>query len=655
MLAGTFVAAGAAPRQEPPADPSSRSLALFGQALLALERGDDADAERRLRRVKELDPASIAVRFKLAETLLRRESWAALEAECEEIIERWPGGVEALRLQASARAARGDLDGAEASFRDAMAASPGQLELYGELAQLLSQRGRVLEAIGVLESATEVAPEEPGLWIRIARAYAILAQQRRTEAPAEVRELGLKAIAAFDRAAALDEEAFDEVHHRLATADVSALIGDLPQAIAGYERVLELQPHLDEVRTHLAEAYCVGGDLEKGIGQLELLRERQPLNKDFAYQLAGLYWQTGRREKAITACRESLAIEPKQPEVQLALADFLRALGRLDEAQGVLEQARSLSPENPQVLWMLGLCVFQRGRYAEARTLWESCLELTARNDPPRPLPALFFFHYGVVLEQLRDWPAAVTAYRKAVAADPSNLDLRRRLIVSLEEVGAAEEAAQVMAETAHLDGVGELAQAVLRAQIALDRHIYDEAAVAFDEALGLASREEPPVEEEELADLLFMAGAANERSGRVERSVELLQRSLALQPKNAEALNYLGYMWADRGERLDEAKRLIEQALELSPDNGAYLDSLGWVHYRLGDLEKALTLLRRAADLVGDDAVVFDHLGQVYWDLGQRGLAVQQWRRAAELDPANEEIRRRLAASEESARAADH
>jgi len=49
------------------------------------------------------------------------------------------------------------------------------------------------------------------------------------------------------------------------------------------------------------------------------------------------------------------------------------------------------------------------------------------------------------------------------------------------------------------------------------------------------------------------------------------------MDPDNAGALNYLGYMLADRNVRLDEAQKLVSKAVELEPQNGAYLDSLGW------------------------------------------------------------------------------
>ena len=50
------------------------------------------------------------------------------------------------------------------------------------------------------------------------------------------------------------------------------------------------------------------------------------------------------------------------------------------------------------------------------------------------------------------------------------------------------------------------------------------------------------------------------------------------MSPDFSEAMNYLGYMWAERGVNLSRAKELIDKAVKLEPKNAAYPDSLAWV-----------------------------------------------------------------------------
>jgi tetratricopeptide (TPR) repeat protein len=97
----------------------------------------------------------------------------------------------------------------------------------------------------------------------------------------------------------------------------------------------------------------------------------------------------------------------------------------------------------------------------------------------------------------------------------------------------------------------------------------------------------------------------------------------------HAEALNYLGYTYAERGERLDEAQALLERALALEPENGYYLDSLGWVFFKKGDLERAVKALERADAVVGPEPTVLEHLGDSYRAAQRPGDAAAAYRRA--------------------------
>jgi tetratricopeptide (TPR) repeat protein len=90
--------------------------------------------------------------------------------------------------------------------------------------------------------------------------------------------------------------------------------------------------------------------------------------------------------------------------------------------------------------------------------------------------------------------------------------------------------------------------------------------------------------------------------------------------------MNYLGYMFADRGVRLDEAKQLISKALDVDPGNPAYLDSLAWVHFHQDQLDQAVDELHRAIDKISDDPTIHDHLGDVYLKQGKVKEAIQQW-----------------------------
>jgi predicted Zn-dependent protease len=130
----------------------------------------------------------------------------------------------------------------------------------------------------------------------------------------------------------------------------------------------------------------------------------------------------------------------------------------------------------------------------------------------------------------------------------------------------------------------------------------------------------------EEQAGVEFARGAMFERMKNYDAAEASFRKVIEAQPDNAGALNYLGYMLADRDVKLDEAQKMIARAVELDPLNGAYLDSLGWVYYRQNQLDQAEASLRKAIERMATDATVHDHLGDVYLKEGKVKEAITQW-----------------------------
>ena len=109
------------------------------------------------------------------------------------------------------------------------------------------------------------------------------------------------------------------------------------------------------------------------------------------------------------------------------------------------------------------------------------------------------------------------------------------------------------------------------------------------------------------------------------------MQQVLELQPDHAEALNFIGYTWADKNMNLEKALEYITRAAELKPDNGFIIDSLGWVYYRLGKFHKAVKELQRSLELEPEDPNIYEHLGDVYHSLNKIPQALENYKRAYE------------------------
>jgi len=179
----------------------------------------------------------------------------------------------------------------------------------------------------------------------------------------------------------------------------------------------------------------------------------------------------------------------------------------------------------------------------------------------------------------------------------------------------------QALAETRKmLDGKNDRETYMNLAQIYEKARNFTEMAKMLDSAEKLSN------DNDEKEAVFFLRGAMYERMKNLTAAEAEFRKVLAINPDNAGALNYLGYMLADRNVRLEEARDLIQKALDREPNSGAYLDSMGWVYFRLNKLKEAEDKLLQALQSMSRDATVHDHLADVYFREGKTREAIAQW-----------------------------
>ena len=121
------------------------------------------------------------------------------------------------------------------------------------------------------------------------------------------------------------------------------------------------------------------------------------------------------------------------------------------------------------------------------------------------------------------------------------------------------------------------------------------------------------------------------------------MQDVLQINKNNAEALNFIGYSWADRGMNLDESEKLIKKALKLKPEDGYITDSLGWVYFKKGRIDKAISILEKAVLLAPKDSTIAEHLGDAYLKNNEYEHARQLFEKALELDPLKDHLKAKI------------
>ena len=121
-----------------------------------------------------------------------------------------------------------------------------------------------------------------------------------------------------------------------------------------------------------------------------------------------------------------------------------------------------------------------------------------------------------------------------------------------------------------------------------------------------------------------------------LENEIEVMKSLIKKNPKHSGGLNFLGYLYADKGEHLEEAEILIKRALKIKENDGYYMDSLGWVYFKQKKFQKALKLIEKANALAPGEGVILEHLGDVHMALGDEKKAVKYYSEAvkAKLEP---------------------
>jgi tetratricopeptide (TPR) repeat protein len=441
-------------------------------------------------------------------------------------------------------------------------------------------------------------------------------------------------------------------------------LGDTKSAIAKLKAITEKNPTERTLAT-LAKAYEDVQDYKDAADALKRALSMGGENSDeLAGELGKDLLQSHQVDEALHLYEELAANDPQNPEYQLKLSEIYVSRGELTKARAALNKAKQAQPDSIVVRYDEAGLLEHEGKRAEAITVLKAILDDTAKHsysEFERSNRVLFLRQLANDYQVTQQYPQAIDTFRQMTTVDPDQgadaeaniIDVYRAEKDYTEAIKEADTAlkkypkasrmltvehAQVLSDEGKIEpAVNELKSllgtaAADKGDTLQDRGIYLEIAQAYEKgkhwnemAKALNDAEKLSTSDKEKVAVYFMRGAMLERQKKFDPSETEFRKVLAIDPDYAGALNYLGYMLADRNVRLDEAYELIKKAVDLDPDNPAYLDSLGWVYYRQGKYNEAEGLLLRAIQQM-PDPTVHDHLGEVYAKLGRTRDAITQW-----------------------------
>lgn len=412
--------------------------------------------------------------------------------------------------------------------------------------------------------------------------------------------------------------------------------------------------------------------------------EYDPDNENVRLRLAILLVQKDRLDEGEIIFRDLIAKNQELYLARIYLARLLQMRGAYDDAAKVYEEALTLS-WSPELVWEMVDFYSALERYDDILRLYDSVLANESTNERAiigriQTLLAIGRDEEALVeLQNLRKANGNVESLDMAIAKTMLRLekiDEAKSILETLSHGELASEANYLLGLIAFQEkrmesalsffqqvktGSSEYADAVyLQVRILRDFDRYDRAFSLLQKAANEPQGRDPLFfallsslyqEKGQLEDAMkiltqgtqsfpeseqlhFERALLLERSGRQQEALETMQKVLEISPNNPEALNYIGYTWANLNIHLTEAKSYILRAVELKPDNGFIRDSLGWVEFRLGNYDTARAELLQALDLEPNDPNIHEHLGDVYRALKKTTEAIEAYRKGYELFP---------------------
>ena len=631
-IAADARAAQGSPRA-PRAAPSTTTAApdkvadAYAQFLLGHrfeEAEDESSAIAAYKRAMELDPNAAEIPAQLAGVYLKQSKAQEAIAAAEASIKIAPTNREANRVLGTVYAALSE------SSQDPAARGRGANQTDANLAKAIHHFETALDG-AVAESDPNVRATLARLYVRsnaYEKAIPLLNDLVNQEpgwqdGPLMLVEAYAGAGRSLDAIAWLEERAPGDPRLLPALADFYERERRWSDAAAAYSRAIARAPrNAVDLKTRYASALMNAGgrdNLEKARTALTEVAAVNRTDARVLYLLSQTQRRLGDAASAEASARRVIAQNANSPWGYYALAEALETRRQyqavVDELAPVVAQNRGKSSDAFDVgilLPHLGFAYQEIGQHDKAVAAFEDARKLA----PGDPAIAGYLIEANIAAKK---YAAAVDAAKEALAQHPDDLRLTRLEAQALRHTGKAD-AGIALLEAAVKHHEGDPVAYISLAQAYSDADRGAQAVTVLQNAQSKFPEDD---------GIAFELGSVFDKQKRYAEAESAFRQVLSRDPENAIALNYLGYMLAERGERLDESVGYLQKALQVEPENPSYLDSLGWAYFKADKLDLAEANLKRAADQLKTNSVIQEHYGQVLFKLGRYDEAIAAWNRA--------------------------
>lgn len=404
------------------------------------------------------------------------------------------------------------------------------------------------------------------------------------------------------RRAIVDDPALLEA--RLDLGDAYLADGKLDLALNAYQRVSNLSRHDARANLALAKLYLGTQKFAESIAAAENI-PAEKRTSELLPTLAADYFGLRQPEKAEVEIRAMMEVAEKQPDLIPELAEFFLAHEDFKSAQALVTAVKGKQPVTDRFQIDVARTQAGLGRLDEAQSTLESVLERA-----PDSVNALLAA--GQVAGQQADWAAAVEAFSRAsqVAPDRPEIiyglvsaelhtnqvegalrdaqklhslvpdDLRATYLLALAQFGARKwEEAKLSAENVLKTHPDDREMNLILVDIAFNNEQNLQAARKYVDICLKQNPADPGT--------LYYLGMIQKVEGDINAAIESLTKSVAGNPKNADAQAALGSLCLQAGN-LPKAIQALEQAVALAPDMPQNHYGLAMAYARSDAPEKA-------------------------------------------------------------------
>ena len=474
-------------------------------------------------------------------------------------------------------------------------------------------RGKPDDSLKHLEAAAKADPSQEAVVAQAARRFLL---RKKTD----------KAIEILRLAQAANPESVT-THEWLGLAYQQASQPD--EAIAAFGSALaKSNPTLISVRG-LAKLHAAAKRFDDAFKVLDTAFTKDKREPEFWLGIADLYRDTGIAARAkmdrikagiITSLDKASALKPESPLILHRLADYYKVWDESDKAIALFIQLIELNPG------LIGVREQLADLYLRADMTQDATRQLEAiLRERPTNERALFVL--GGIKRQLDKLEEAAAHFETVLKINPK-FELA---YYELAGVRLFQNKPTITLATLKKAGEQFKPRFITKFYAGLAHSALYQYPKAIENLLDAEKLAQAGEQNRLTHFFYFQLGAAYERNRQYETSDETFNKAIEMAPEYHNAMNYLGYMWADINRNLDEAAKHITMANELSPDNASYVDSLGWLYFRQGKFTEALAELQRAAELMKDepDSTIHEHIGDTHQQLGKADEARAQWEKS--------------------------